>query len=66
MEAQTATLRFLKKDHGPYIIESPLVTNPLAQELELEQGDILATFDDWRFVVKRSGDLIPIPRAEPS
>lgn len=60
-EDQDRILRFLKKDHGNYAVESVLDGHPLGQELELKQGDIIATFKDCRVAIRMDGRYSPLP-----
>lgn len=62
---QYLILKLLKKDHGPYTAESVLDRHPLAQELDLKQGAIIATFEDCRFAIRHDGTFSPLPTPKP-
>lgn len=58
--SQDALMDFLKKDHGSCTVESPLESNPLAQELGLKRGDIIASFPSIRFILWGEGGITPL------
>lgn len=53
-------MNFLKKDHGTCTVECPLEINPLAQELDLKRGDIIANFPSIRFILWGDGGITPL------
>lgn len=57
---QKRALKFLENDHGPYTVE-PLEDHPLAQELGLDDNQVIARFRRHRFVVEKDGGIIPVP-----
>lgn len=42
-----------------------LPAHPLAQELELHQGAVIATFQKRRFIITNGGGLIPLSKGRP-
>lgn len=55
-------LNFLTLDRGSYIIASMLAGHPLAQELDVSRGTVMATFTEStdRFLVYEDGSFTPI------
>lgn len=60
---QEYVLRFFKNDYGDYGVASLLADHPLAQELDLPRGTILARFKEQAIVIRPDGAFSPIPQS---
>lgn len=45
------------------MVESALARNPLAGELGLQDGDLIATFKRCRFIIWQNGGMTPLSHA---
>lgn len=54
------TLRFLRFEHGRYVLSTPLAQHPIREFFEIGKGDVLARFDSRLFLVFGDGRFAPI------